>query len=428
MTRYQRGYDLNGNVTSRRLRDGTSIGFSFDFLDRTIAKDLPGTDPDGAYTYDLLGRLTGATQGTESAAFTYDALGRKLTETGLLGTMQSLWDAAGRRTRLTWPDGTYVDYDHLVTGETSAVRQNGATSGIGVLATYGYDGLGRRTSLTRGNGMATSYAYTGPQLTGLSHDLAGSSFDVAFGFTYNPAGQIVTRTASNTAYAYTAMGSGSLAYGINGLNQTTAVGAATITSDGRGNLTSDGTNSYTFSSENRVTGLITGSITTALGYDPLGRWTKGGASIWLGWDGDAMVIEKLGSAATKWVHGGRRAAAARGPGRHLALDVRRRARLADRQHAERRHQRVGDDLRRIRPHRPRPRCVPPRLCGAGVDRQRPELRKEPRLQPQPRPVPADGPDWLWGRDEYVQLCRIGSRQLPRSLRLAMRAYILLLLS
>jgi hypothetical protein len=187
--------------------------------------------------------------------------------------------------------------------ETSAVRQNGATSGIGVLASYGYDGLGRGTSLTRGNGMATSYAYTGPQLTSLSHDLAGSNYDVAFGFTYNPAGQIVTRTSSNTAYAYTAMGSGSLGYGINGLNQATAVGTTSVASDGRGNLTSDGTNSYTFSSDNRVTGLITGSITTALGYDPLGRWTKGGASIWLGWDGDAMVIEKLGSAATKWVQG-----------------------------------------------------------------------------------------------------------------------------
>ena len=55
------------------------------------------------------------------------------------------YDLAGRRTRLTWPDSFYVDYDHLVTGEVSAVRENGATSGVGVLATYAYDDLGRRT-------------------------------------------------------------------------------------------------------------------------------------------------------------------------------------------------------------------------------------------------------------------------------------------
>ena len=56
------------------------------------------------------------------------------------------YDLAGRRTRLTWPGSAlYVDYDHLVTGEVSAIRENGATSGIGVLATYAYDDLGRRT-------------------------------------------------------------------------------------------------------------------------------------------------------------------------------------------------------------------------------------------------------------------------------------------
>lgn len=47
----------------------------------------------------------------------------------------------------------------MVTGEVSAIRENGATSGIGVLATYGYDDLGRPSSLMRGNGTVTGYAY-----------------------------------------------------------------------------------------------------------------------------------------------------------------------------------------------------------------------------------------------------------------------------
>jgi RHS repeat-associated protein len=297
-------YDSSANVTTRRQRDATTIGFTYDTLNRVTYKDLPGTDPDTSLTYDLLGRLTGATQGTESASFTYDALGRKLGETGYLGTMTSQWDAAGRRTVLTWPDGTYLNYDHLVTGEVSAVRQNGATSGINVLATYAYDDFGRRTSMTRGNGTSTSYGYDAvSRLTSLGHDLSGTGYDVTIGLAYNPTGQIVTHSFSNDAYAYTGMGSGTLNYGTNGLNQVTAVGSTSVTSDARGNLTSDGTNSYTFSSDNRVTGLITGSITTGLGYDPLGRWTKGGTYMWLGWDGSDMVIEKLNSASVKWVHG-----------------------------------------------------------------------------------------------------------------------------
>jgi RHS repeat-associated protein len=300
----QLGYDANGNVTSRRLRDANSIGFTYDALNRPTYKDLPGSDPDTSFTYDLLGRLTGATQGTESVSFSWDALGRKLSETGLLGTVQSQWDAAGRRTRMIWPDATYVDYDYLVTGEVSGVRQNGATSGLNVLATYAYDDLGRRTGLTRGNGTSSAYSYTGPLLTHIAHDLAGTSYDVAIDLTYNPAGQIVTRTLSNDAYAYTAMGSGSLSYGTNGLNQVSSAGTTSISADLRGNTLTDGTNSYTFSSEDRMI-TLTGAPygTSTLGYDPLGRWTRGGSSLWLGWDGGDLAVEKVGTFAMKWVLG-----------------------------------------------------------------------------------------------------------------------------
>jgi hypothetical protein len=40
----------------------------------------------------------------------------------------STWDIGGRRTRIAHPDGFYVDQDYLVTGETTAIRENGATS------------------------------------------------------------------------------------------------------------------------------------------------------------------------------------------------------------------------------------------------------------------------------------------------------------
>jgi hypothetical protein len=41
--------------------------------------------------------------------------------------------------------GLFVNYDYLVTGEVSKIRENGATTGVGVLASFGYDDLGRRT-------------------------------------------------------------------------------------------------------------------------------------------------------------------------------------------------------------------------------------------------------------------------------------------
>jgi len=57
-------------------------------------------------------------------------------------------------TRTTWQDGFYVDYDRLVTGELWKVRENGASSGVGVLATYSYDDLRRRTGADLVSGIA----------------------------------------------------------------------------------------------------------------------------------------------------------------------------------------------------------------------------------------------------------------------------------
>jgi YD repeat-containing protein len=56
----QLGYNANSSIISQRLRDGNSIGFTFDALNRVTYKDLPGTEPDVSYAYDLLGQMSSA--------------------------------------------------------------------------------------------------------------------------------------------------------------------------------------------------------------------------------------------------------------------------------------------------------------------------------------------------------------------------------
>ena len=60
----QLGYDANSNVTSLRLRDGRSIAFSYDNLDRATFMNVPGEQgvADVTYGYDNLDRLTRATE------------------------------------------------------------------------------------------------------------------------------------------------------------------------------------------------------------------------------------------------------------------------------------------------------------------------------------------------------------------------------
>ncbi|WP_245942018.1 RHS repeat domain-containing protein [Sphingomonas gilva] len=155
-----------------------------------------------------------------------------------------------------------------MTGEVTHIRENGATSGAGVLATFAYDDLGRRTSLTRGNGAVTSYAYDPTsRLSSLTQDLSGTVHDLTLAFSYNPASQIVTSTRGNDLYAWTGHGNVTRGYTANGLNQLTAAGSTSLTHDARGNISGMGAASYGYSSEN----LLTSGPGTTLAYDPLLR-------------------------------------------------------------------------------------------------------------------------------------------------------------
>jgi YD repeat-containing protein len=294
-------YDPNGNVTNRRLRDGTNIAYTIDLLNRPTLKDLPGTEPDVTYGYDLLGRLLSASQTGSNLTFTYDALGRKLTEAGPLGTATSTWNLDGTRATLALPGGGITEtYDRDVTGLVTKIRENGATTGIGVLATYTYDNLQRRTAVTNGNGTTSSYAFDAvSRLNSLTQNLAGTLNDLTVTISaYSPSSQIVTQSRSNDLYAWTGHGNGSTDTVTNGLNQLSTVGGVAATHDARGNLTSDPAsgNSYAYSSENLLTSATVGGNAVTLAYDPLLRLTQvaGTATTKFGYDGLETLAEADG--------------------------------------------------------------------------------------------------------------------------------------
>ncbi|EJL22626.1 hypothetical protein PMI01_04936, partial [Caulobacter sp. AP07] len=102
---------------------------------------------------------------------------------------------------------------------------------------------------------------------------AGTAQDQTYSLTYNAAGQIITRSISNTGanYVWTPGVAGTKAYTVDGLNQLTTAAGATITyGDNRGNLTNDGARSFVYDLENRMT-TAPGAPGVTLGYDPVGR-------------------------------------------------------------------------------------------------------------------------------------------------------------
>lgn len=295
------GYDTVSNlVVSRQLRDGNSIAYTYDHLNRLTAKNLPGSEPDVSYTYDLLGRMTGASQTGNALTFGYDALSRNTSQGGPLGTVSYQYDAANRRTRTTWPDTFYVSYDHLVTGEATVIRENGASTGVGVLATYAYDDLGRRTSLTYGNGTVTSYAFDNvSRLASLGTNLDGSTAtnDVTTYLNYSPASQVASQNRTNDLYAWDGHFNVGRSYTSNGLNQYTAIGGTTPSYDARGNMTGSVGGTYGYSSENLLTSATVSSVSLTFAYDPMLRLYQeaGTTTARFMYDGSDMIAEANGS-------------------------------------------------------------------------------------------------------------------------------------
>ena len=208
---------------------------------------------------------------------------------------------------MTLPGSTtlYANYDHDLLGNVTKIRENGATSGVGVLATYAYDSLSRRSSVTFGNGRVQSYAYDNASRLQTLTTLASTASELTQTFGYNPGRQIMSVARSNDAYAWTGAVAVNRGYTANGLNQHTAAGATSFTYDANGNLITSGSDTYGYTSENFLT---SGPGSTSLSYDPMGRLyqvAQSAGTARMGYDGLDRVAEYDGgnTLLRRYIHG-----------------------------------------------------------------------------------------------------------------------------
>ena len=311
-------YDAGGNRLTLTKRDQLNqLLFTYDNLNRPIVKDAKSITPPGplpevlTYTdYDLAGRPTHihyASRTGTGVDYAYDTAGRLTSETTFSKAMAFQYDVAHNRSRVTWPDSFYAAYSYDADNRLISVGENGATSGIGLLATFTYDDLGRRTALTRGNGTSTSYSYDGAdRLTALGHTLVTTTANQTWAFGYNQASQKIARTSSNSLYEWTPPSPATVNKTYDGLNRDATIAATTGGYDANGNLTFDGTRTFTYDRENR---LLSASAPTAvtLAYDPTGRLnrtTAGSMVTGFLYDGMRLLAEYDGSGSLlrRYVH------------------------------------------------------------------------------------------------------------------------------
>jgi RHS repeat-associated protein len=334
----QYGYDPNDNRTSLRKRDGRTINYTYDKLNRVTIKAFagggacvsgggytctappPGSVRDVYYTYDAWGRETVArfdsASGTDKAQNNYDGFGRLVASRIVMGGYTRTvglatdtdghltYDADGNHIRVTHPDGNYFTYEYDGLDRLVAIKENGSTQ----VASMGYNARGQRASSARG-AVLTSYGYDPvSRLASLGDDLSNTTYDVIATFTYTPSSQILTQGRTNTLYAFTGYTPATKTYGVNGLNQYTAVSGSGLGYDSNGNLSANGSTSYIYDVENRLVRMTSSSTSADLTYDPMGRLfqTSGvsGTRQFL-YDGDAMIAEynNANGLLKRYVHG-----------------------------------------------------------------------------------------------------------------------------
>lgn len=325
------GYDANGNRTSIRKRDGLSISFSFDALNRTTSKIVPERSGlssthtrDVYYGYNARGLQVYArfdSTGGEGVTSTYDGFGHPVSVTtnldGQSKQITYIFDKNGNRSRVTWPDLAYI-----TTGFDELDRQNSVADSTGSsIISWAYNSRGLLSAAT---GSSTSYDQSyGYDIigrlsnSGISDGIAASR--VNWTYSRNAAGQITSSARDNDAYAWTGHVNADRTYSTNGLNQYTTAGPATFCYDANGNLTADGSSVYLYDIENRLvekrnqTNAICGSLSYAgalqasLRYDPLGRLyeVNGGSTTRFLYDADALVGEYniSGALLRRYAHG-----------------------------------------------------------------------------------------------------------------------------
>ncbi|MNS07314.1 putative deoxyribonuclease RhsB [compost metagenome] len=167
-------YDANGNQLTRTIQ-ATS--------DTTGAQGVNGTAVGTAriwtYTYNSVGQVLTATGPrtdiVDTTSYVYDAMGNLISVTNALNqtTLLSNYDLNGRVGKITDSNGTVTDLTYSPRGWlTSKITTAGTTTEA---TSYSYDGVGQLTKVTLPDGVYIDYSYDAAhRLTGMT-DSAGNS-------------------------------------------------------------------------------------------------------------------------------------------------------------------------------------------------------------------------------------------------------------
>ena len=348
-------YDLDGNMTQKTDRNGSTITNTYDNLDRltdTKVETTSGTgNVENTFTYNALGGRSTMVSGGVTTTYTYDQKGRLITESNTSGSEKDYtYNYADKRlTFVLKQSGNTIQnlsYSYDLMGRLSQALDNGQ-----VTATYTYDLNGNRQSLVYSNGDSAAYTYNLANKLKTLTNAKGSTILSQYNYTYyldgNQASKI-DNLNNSTDYAYdgldrltseTVKQNGNFvtanAYTYDDYNNrqsmvVTGTGAATVTYtydldnrlqaevnsltgtisynyDNNGNQLAKGSQTYIYDGFNQLVGAVNGAQTMTYGYNGdglrTGKTVNGAATSFV-WDGSDVAAELNGATvAATYVRG-----------------------------------------------------------------------------------------------------------------------------
>jgi RHS repeat-associated protein len=314
------GYDANGDLASVKDPRGYTTSYGYDNLGRLVEVAQP-LEKTTTYSYDAAGNPLTKTTAAGTLDYEHDAANRLTAILAGKTTLRSYgYDAANRRTSAIDAEGHKIEIGYNEDSLPSSIKDGRGQSlsrtynsrgaltkqvdGRGTLE-YGYDKLGRLTSLTDPQGKSIGFGFDQEgDLTEVTRPNGVTTANV-----YNEAGRLAETTSIKSGepsttleslkYGFDAAGNVTTkidqrleqetTYSYDALNRLVAFnppgeGATSYGYDKAGNRTEAGGVTSTFNALNQITEASDGS---SYGYDGAGRLTsiaKGEEETTYGWD------------------------------------------------------------------------------------------------------------------------------------------------
>ncbi len=209
-------YDAASRITQLRL---VNTATNTELLNTATTYDANGNalaSGSDTYTYDTTQQLASWTRSGVPTSYAYDARGNLTSITGPSGTTSFTVDPATNRLLTMTVPGQYTDtwtYDAAGNPLTRTRSQNGTTQ----VTTYGWNAVGKLSSVIRQGQTALTYAYApdgtltrkeqGTQVTTYAYDIAGVSRESTTSsapvtYQHGGAGELVSMTWNGQTYYY----------------------------------------------------------------------------------------------------------------------------------------------------------------------------------------------------------------------------------